>query len=99
MNALCLNCNKELSWWKLRNEFNCPHCDKPLSANTSRSFIGLIVVWILADIPVKLFFYATLGTDSFIANFARAIVSGAVGCVLAYIILGRFSTISVRHVS
>lgn len=97
MNAVCPNCKKTLSWWKLRSEFTCPHCTTPLSAKTTGAFIATIVLWILADIPVKLVLFETFGTESLTGLFARVFVSGAVGWGLAFLIVGSFSTITARH--
>ena len=97
MTTLCPNCKKAVLWWRLRSEFSCPNCASPLSAKTNKAFIATVVLWILADIPVKLFLFAAFGTESLIGVFARTLVSGIVGWVLASIIVGRFSTITARH--
>jgi len=97
MNALCPNCKASISWWKLRGEFTCPRCASLLSAKTTGPFIVTIVLWILADIPVKLFLFETFGTESLIGLFARVVVSGAVGWGLAFLIVGSFSTVTARH--
>ena len=97
MNAVCPNCKKAIPWWKLRGEFPCPHCATPLSAKTAGAFVATIALWILADIPVKLFLFETFGAESLTGLFARVFVGGAVGWGLASLIVGNFSTITARH--
>src|SRR5258708_1356331 len=96
MNAVCPNCRKAISWWKLRSEFACPHCATPLSAKTAGAFIATVVLWILADIPVKLYLFETFGTESLTGLFARVLVSGAVGWGLAFFIVA--ASVPLRHV-
>lgn len=97
MSAECPNCKKAISWWKLRDEFACPYCASNLSAKTTGAFTATIVIWILADIPVKLSLYEALGSDGYAGLLARTAVSGVIGWTLAFFIVGRFSTITERH--
>ncbi len=96
MGAACPKCRGPLRWWRLRNEFACPHCGAPLTASTTATSVTFIILWIIADFPVRLAVFAMLGSEGAVAVAARILASGAVGCLLAYIVVAGFTTVKVR---
>jgi uncharacterized protein (DUF983 family) len=96
MGAACPKCQGALGWSQLRGEFACPHCNTPLTANTTRAFVVFIILWIIADIPVRFIVFETFGYDGAIAFAARVIASGAIGWFIAYLVVGNLSTVAVR---
>ena len=98
MSVVCPNCKTSLSWWKLKSEFSCPQCARTLSAKITWPLIATLVLWTIADIPVKLVAFELFGSEGLTGILARAIASGLVGYVLAYLIVGNFSSVTERHV-
>ncbi len=96
MGAACPKCQGALSWWKLRDEFACPHCAASLSANTTKAFVAVIVLWVIADIPVRAIAFVAFGYDGALALAVRIIASGAVGVLIAHFVGGSLSTVAVR---
>jgi hypothetical protein len=96
--TLCPKCKREIPWHKLRGEMSCPHCNASLSARTLGPVVAAIVLWTLADIPIKLFIYGTLG-DSGIGLLSRIVASGLVGWVILHLIVGGFAKVEERPLS
>jgi len=96
--AKCPKCNQSIPWHKLRAEMSCPHCSAPLSAYTLGPAVGAIVLWTLADIPIRLFLFALLG-DSDIGFMARTVVSGLAGWGILALVFGGFTKVGERSLS
>jgi len=58
--------------------------------------VVVIILWVIADIPVKFIILETFGYDGAMALAARVIGSGAVGWLIANLVVGNFSTVAVR---
>lgn len=94
MAAYCPKCGSAVPSSILKGAFSCPSCSVALSANTGGPWVAAIVLWILADIPVKYFLYDRFGFDSFGGVVARVVVSGLIGLGIIAFVLRQFSTIN-----
>jgi hypothetical protein len=54
-------CGKRLSWLKVKSSFPCPRCQRELSAQTFGPRFGTIVLWTLAELPLRSVLPASLG--------------------------------------
>lgn len=62
----CPVCKKPISPWKVKSQFKCSHCDKPLTSNTTMaSIIALTVGGLIGS----LFGFAICGGFSLCAFF------------------------------
>jgi uncharacterized protein (DUF983 family) len=93
--AACPSCNKPISWSKLRKLFRCPSCGRDLVANVTGPNIAALIIWIIADIPLKMMLYALLGDHGYLPIVIRALLSGFLGWAVFAIVVGQFSQVKV----
>jgi len=95
--AACPECKKPISWWKVRSSFSCPSCGRELAAKVTGPTIAAIVIWIVADIPLKVVLYSALGNNGYLPFLVRTVLSGLLGVVLLATAIGQFSEVYVSH--
>ena len=97
MTATCPACQASISWTKLKKAFTCPTCGVELTAKTGVPWVAAIVLWTAVDFPIKVFLYSQMGFDTISGMVVRSLVSGMVGLSIAYVIVGEYSTVSIKH--
>jgi hypothetical protein len=87
MAAHCPNCNREISPFSIRSEFNCSGCNAALSANaTARTSLALIV-WIVLDLPILLVGQAAAGDSSLLYALYYGVPSAILGLAVFWFVL------------
>ena len=56
-----------------------------------------ICLSIIADIPIKLFLYANMGSGTLSGSLTRAVVSGGDFVFLAAVIVGGYSEVTIQN--
>ncbi len=94
MPAHCPKCDARLSWLKLKGAFRCPSCKAALTAKTLWPWLATIVVWSLADIPLRVAIQAPDGTAGYLIVAVRSLVSFCIGYLIGAFIVGSYSSVS-----
>jgi predicted RNA-binding Zn-ribbon protein involved in translation (DUF1610 family) len=75
----CPNCNKKISFTKIRSEFSCPHCKAEIKTrNYTSAFIIAVIFWAFIFSPVITIMLN--GKDT------AMLVDMTIGFLLAYLI-------------
>ena len=94
MPAHCPKCDARLPWLKLKGAFRCPSCNAALTAKTLSPWLATIVVWSLADIPLRVAMQAPEGTAGYVIVAVRSLVSFGTGFLIVAFIVGSYSSVS-----
>ena len=82
----CPNCNGSISWYKINEKIECPHCHTVLSAKTGSALTIGMILWFIPSAPIL--FYV----DNFILRLALDIGAGII--IMAWC-LPRFAEINI----
>jgi hypothetical protein len=88
----CPDCNKLLSPWKLRDEFECSNCGAKLTSNEHNVCWGTIVLWTVAELPVRVVLWNVLD-DLLLRWIVFGLISGTIGLWFHYILLRIFGEV------
>lgn len=94
MAAHCPKCHAPLAWTKMKKAFSCRSCNAALTANTLGPWVGTIVLWTLADLPLRATIVAPDGLAGVGVVLIRSLISFGIGYLIGSVVVGSFSNVS-----
>ena len=99
MAALCPLCNSKLSWWSLKSSFSCPSCHRPLKARVAGSWLAVVLLWLLADIPLYAALPASNGSNGVGLILLRSLISLVFGYLIGSLVFGLCAEVKERNIN
>jgi hypothetical protein len=73
----CPSCNRKISYFKIKREFNCPYCKQQLSANLTFALLVPFVLWaVFVPLIASRIANTTICGDGFLCSYGVDLAIG-----------------------
>jgi len=81
----------------MKASFSCPSCNRQLSARVTGPWVGTLLLWSIAEIPLYLAMPVPGGLTGIGSVFLRALISFGIGYIIGSLVFGSFSEVRERR--
>jgi hypothetical protein len=93
MAAQCPLCQSKLSWWSMKTSFSCPSCNRELNARVTGPWVGTILLWTIAEVPLYMAIPVAKGPAGIGPILLRSLISIGIAYMIGSLIFGSFGEI------
>jgi len=93
MVSRCPLCQAKLSWWSMKPSFSCPSCNRQLKARVTGPWVGTLLLWSIAELPLFLALPVHEGLSGIGAVLVRSLISVGIGYIIGSLVFGSFSEV------
>jgi hypothetical protein len=80
----------------MKTSFSCPSCNRQLNARVTGPWVGTLLLWTIAEIPLYLAMPVPEGLTGIGPLLLRALLSFGIGYIIGSLVFGSFSEVRER---